>query len=453
MKMKALLIGILCLVFVFGAVACSNNTANEPAPANNTKAVEKEPAPAAEEPKKEELEEVEIRFTWWGDTKRHEKYNAIVDEFEKAYPHITVAREFGEWVDYWDKLATQSAGGNAPDVVGMHMTQVANYASRGALVDLQPYVDSGVLDQSDFPKPVTNSGVIDGKLVMIAQGVTMSGWVYNSGLLERLKVEPPSFGWTWDEFAAKAKEVTTAFNEKGHWGATDMGGDVTSLIYYSRGLGKNLFTEEGKLGIDQQDMVNWLTIWDNLRKEGSVPDAATTSEYRTAPLEQNLFISGKVAFHALPFNQIPNYQNYIKDGEVRALRKQVNPDGKNGEFIEGAYLAVTSGSKNPEAAAQFINFFVNNENAIRIFQLEQGAVGSTKMNELVKTLINPAQQRAVGAIEETLAFAETAPLPPKGQGEVATALLAANESVGFGQSSVEAAAAEFVKAAEAILAK
>lgn len=452
MKMKALLCGILCIVFVFGVVACSNNSVNEPANITNNKNTEKN-EPAVEEPKKEELEKVEIRFTWWGDTKRHEKYNAIADEFEKQYPHIKVAREFGEWVDYWDKLATQSAGGNAPDVVGMHQTQVANYASRGALLDLAPYLDAGDLDQSNFPESVVNSGKVDGKLVMVAQGVTMSGWVYNTGLLEQLGVDAPNFGWTWDEFSAKAKEVATAFNKKGYWGASDMGGDVTSLVYYSRGLGKNLFTPEGKLGIDKQDMVNWLTIWDKLRKDGSVPDAATTSEFRTAPLEQNLFISGKVAFSALPFNQIPNYQNFVKDGEVKALRKQVNPDGKNGEFIEGAYLAVSSSSKHPKEAAQFINFFVNSEDAIKIFLLEQGAVGSTKMNELVKTLINPAQQTAVAAIEETLKFAETAPLPPKGQGEVATALLGANESVGFGQSSIEKAAEEFVKTAEAILAK
>jgi multiple sugar transport system substrate-binding protein len=29
---------------------------------------------------------VTIRISWWGDTARHEKYNAICDAFQEKYP-------------------------------------------------------------------------------------------------------------------------------------------------------------------------------------------------------------------------------------------------------------------------------------------------------------------------------------------------------------------------------
>jgi len=80
-------------------------------------------------------EKVEIRFSWWGDTGRNEVYNEIVDRFEEEHPNITVKREFGGWGDYWDRLATQIAGGNAPEVVSMHQFYVSDYARRNALLN------------------------------------------------------------------------------------------------------------------------------------------------------------------------------------------------------------------------------------------------------------------------------------------------------------------------------
>lgn len=394
-----------------------------------------------------------IRFTWWGDTKRHEKYNAIADLFEKANPNIKVVREFGGWEDYWNKLATQTAGGNAPDVVGMHATQVANYAQRGALLDLTQYVDSHIINLDDFPPAVVEVGKLNNQMLMVAQGVTMTGIFYNSGTLEKLGVQPPDFSWTWDQFETKLKEIRQASKDKKFWPSADLSADATSLMVFARQRGKNLFNEDGSLGVDKQDMLDWFGKWDKLRQQNLIPDAAMNAQYSNVPLEQSMFVTGKVAFTAVPYNQIPNYQNLIKDGEVRALRRPTDPNGKDGEFIEGAYLSVSKTSKHPKEAALFINFFVNNEEAVKIFKTEQGALGSTKGNEIIKPLLNPAQQRAVTAIQDTLKIAGKLPLPPAGQDQVNQLLSDEAEALSFGKISVDKAADEFVSKAQGILKK
>ena len=61
----------------------------------------------------ESEEQIELRFAWWGDTNRHEVYNAICDEFEAIYPNVTIIREPGTFNDFFDKLATQLAGNAA----------------------------------------------------------------------------------------------------------------------------------------------------------------------------------------------------------------------------------------------------------------------------------------------------------------------------------------------------
>lgn len=137
-------------------------------------------------------------------------YNKIVDSFEAANPNIKVDRPFANSATYWDKLATQIAGGNAPDVVGMHQDRVSDYAPKRALLDLKPYVDSGILDISAISESVVKGGYVNGTLYMVAQGVTITGYLYNTATFDQLGVKYPNVDWIWEEFAAKAIEVKKA---------------------------------------------------------------------------------------------------------------------------------------------------------------------------------------------------------------------------------------------------
>ena len=447
-KMKAFLAVACTVALVSSLAACGGGSGNSGSSAS--------PGSSGSAEASGGTKNVTISFAWWGDAKRHEKYNAIADMYEKAHPGVKIERQFGSWNDYWDKLATQTAGGSAPDVIGMHATYAADYAKRGALLDLEPYVQDGTIDLSQFPDSVKEAGKVDGKTLMVAQGVTMTGWAYNSGALEKLGVKPPDFNWTWDDFYAKVSEIQKAINasdDPKRWATVDGANDITGLQVFARQRGKDLFTADGKLGVTKDDVAAWFSIWDKLRKEKAVPDAATGAQYANVSLDQGLFVKGKVMLATFPFNQIPLYQNYITDGDVMPLRRPSDPNGKEGEFVEGAYLSISKTSKHPKEAADFINFFVNNEEAQKTFKLEQGALGSTKGNEAIKPLLSPAEQRTLTAIETSLKTAGQLPMPPKGQGEVRTLLMDTAEALSFGQLTPEEAAQQFVDKATEILNK
>jgi len=444
---KALL--FLPVISMLGMAACSSGGSGS-APASP--AAPGASADSASGGAKKEAN-ISIRFAWWGDGKRHEKYNAIADMYEKQHPNVKIVREFGSFNDYWDKMATQTAGGNMPDVVGMHATYVADYARRNTLSDLGSYVKDGTIDLNSFPPAVQEAGKVNGKTLMVAQGVTMTGWEYNTAMFDKLGVKYPDYNWTWDDFIAKVLELQKAIKDNGVWAIADNSGEITSLQVYARQRGKELFTAEGKLGLGKEDMVAWFSIWDQLRKAKAIPDAATTEQYSTVSLDQGLFVKNKIALASFPFNQIPLYQNYIKEGEVRALRRPNDPKGKEGEFVEGAYLAVSANSKQPKAAADFINFFVNNEEAQKVFKLEQGALGSSKGNETIKPLLTPAEQRTTEAIQTSLKTAGQLPLPPAGQGAVRTLLTETAQSIAFGKSTIDQASQSFIDKATAILNK
>lgn len=397
-------------------------------------------------------EKVEIRFSWWGDTKRNEIYNSIVDRFEKENPNITVKREFGGWNDYWDRLATQVAGGNAPDVVSMHQFYVSDYARRNALLNLKDQVDSGKINLENFPQTTIDSGKVGEDLFMVAKGVTMPGWAYNTALFDKLGIDYPDENWTYDDFVDKVAEIHKASNGE-IWGAANMSGGQLQPVfrYFLRQSGKDLFNDEGKIAFGKEEVVEWWSMWDKLRKENLIPDAETMTEYESAPLEQNLFVSGKTGLQQIPANQIHLYQEQFDEGEIRIVRMPQKAGGESGEYIEGAYLSITEKSKHPDEAAKFIDFFVNEEKALELFKVEQGAPGSTEMQDFVKPLLEPAQQRAVDYIQETVKYARPAAYAPLGVNEVEQAFADNASAISFGEKTVEQAAEDFIELAESIL--
>ena len=112
-----------------------------------------------------------------------------------ANPGVTISGQPGEFASYWDKLATQTAGNTAPDIIQMDMAYIAEYGTRGALLDLE----ANGADVSKFAEGTVDSGKIDGKLVGINAGINSLGILAAPDLFEKAKMDmPDDKTWTWD---------------------------------------------------------------------------------------------------------------------------------------------------------------------------------------------------------------------------------------------------------------
>ena len=80
-----------------------------------------------------------LRLTFWGGQARADRTYAVTDLY-KAAKGTDVEGEFLAWNDYWPKLATQTAGGNAPDVIQMDYRYIVEYAKRNAIAPLDEFV-------------------------------------------------------------------------------------------------------------------------------------------------------------------------------------------------------------------------------------------------------------------------------------------------------------------------
>ncbi|MEJ2019889.1 MAG: extracellular solute-binding protein, partial [Maritimibacter sp.] len=117
---------------------------------------------------------VDIRAVWWGGDERGRRTNAAIKAFMNANPGISVEAETMGWDDYWARLATQVAGGNAPDFIQMDYRYMAEYARRGAIRPLDNYLGNE-LQIEDFGAANLESCSVDGKLYGGNVGVNSFG--------------------------------------------------------------------------------------------------------------------------------------------------------------------------------------------------------------------------------------------------------------------------------------
>src|SRR6266851_475008 len=104
-----------------------------------------------------------LRFMWWGGQDRLRRTLAAFAAFERRYPAVRATGEASaNGGPFWAKLATQVAGGNAPDVYQMDYRVEAEYGIRGAALPLDPYMPD-LLDMRDFPAYARDAGKVDGK--------------------------------------------------------------------------------------------------------------------------------------------------------------------------------------------------------------------------------------------------------------------------------------------------
>jgi len=465
MKRKLLILFSLALAISMMAACRTQNdggTVAQPEPATQAPAAtQAEPATPATTPADTTADgpdPVEIRAAWWGDTVRHELYNSIIDLFEEEFPHITVIREPASFGDYWERFAVQVAGGNAPDFLSMHFAHVADFAPRGVMAPLQPFIDDDIVSFEGWSDFAYQSGYFDGVLYQMMMGFNVWGTFVNETAFEEIGVALPDFGWTWDEFRDKAVEVREALDARGErnrWLAGDSSGNFSAFRQgFLRPRGIDHYTPDGDFAGTVEDIIAWWTMWDEMRQLNLIPDPATGVEFEGVTLEDSMFARGRIlAINYPPVNQISLFTNTFPDKRVGAVRNPTVPGAMAGEILQGASFAV-SATATPErqlAAAKLMNFWLNDARAISLFMLDQGVIGNEALHPVIMENLNPAQQIQLDFVAYITALEQIPAIDvPPGAAEIESIFGLRAQEIAFGMRTIEDAAHDFLQEFAAI---
>lgn len=358
---------------------------------------------------------VELRFTWWGGDKRAQMTQAAIAQFEAENPNIRVKPEFGDWSGYWDKLATQTAANDAPDIIQMDEKYITEYSSRGALLDLSKYgIDTSRLDEAAL-----NAGRSGKGLTGIAAGINAATILANPAVFQAAGVPlPDDTKWTWEDFGRIAAEVT-AKSPKGTYGSAAYGTDEASLGVWLRQNGRSLYTADGKLGFEPGDIAGWWAFLKQLSQNKAVPPAAEVVEADAAPLDQSGLATGKNAMAFWWSNQAPALEK-ASGGDLKILRfpsKSGSAADAKLWYKASQFWSASSRTKHPAEAAKFIDFLANNVKAGEALLADRGVYPNSDVRAAIQPKLTPADVKVVDFIDRIKDELGEAPAPPpKGAG-------------------------------------
>jgi multiple sugar transport system substrate-binding protein len=389
---------------------------------------------------------VTLRFSWWGSDPRHEYTQQIIDLYESEHPGVTIEPSFTGFADYWDRLATEVAGGGAPDVMQHETRYVREYADRGALLDLDQYVPD-IIRTERLDPAVMQTGVIDGKTYAIPIGINAHAVIADPRLFTDLGVPMPDDGtWTYDDMIATATAISEAGPE-GTWGYQMTTAIDTSFEIFARQRGEALFDEQGDLGFTRETLVQWWRYQLRFHETGAAPPAAQTVELEAADIDGSLFSSNQGALGTAWTNQLLAL-NEVSGRELQLLRfPGESTERQAGMYFKPAqFWSASARTEHPEEAARFIDFLLNDPRVADLMLSERGLPVNVEQRERILAKLTPADQQAAAFLEEIEPdIAPPPPLPPQGAGEVQGIMQQLNEQVLFGQLTVEQAADAFME--------
>ncbi|MFD1050228.1 ABC transporter substrate-binding protein, partial [Kibdelosporangium lantanae] len=194
---------------------------------------------------------------------------------------MKVQTTFAAYSAYWEKLATQTAGGNAPDVITMDTRYLSEYGSRHVLLDLNEGNGKQV-SLTDISPELAKTGVLGDKRYAVPWAQNASSLVYDTKAYAGVDLAKPM---TWEQFRAAAEKVSGAGQMRG---VTDFGMLDSALEIWLRQHGKQFYTPDGHLGFTDTDLKAFWQLANAFRTSKAGTTAEVTASYNTAPEQSPL---------------------------------------------------------------------------------------------------------------------------------------------------------------------
>lgn len=400
-------------------------------------------------------EESELIVSWWGNQTRNERTQSVLDLYSEK-TGINFDGQFAEWADYWNKLATASAGHTLPDIVQMDYKYLEQYVSNELLVDLTPYVEDGTLDVSAVDENILNSGKVGDGLYAIPIGVNAPAIVYNKTLLDENGIEIKD-NMNMEEFYTLCQEI---YDKTGYKTDVAYGNGDNFIEYTMRSQGAILY-EKGQLGASEEQLKAFFDVYEKGIADGWMCDPSIYSERTIGTPEQMPLVYGSspstMSWCAFTYsNALSSLQNAAPEGVELAMTTWPADDAIAANYLKpGMFFSVTVDSQNPEEAVKFVDYWTNDVEANEILLGERGVPASSATAEAITSKMDELNQYIIKYINEVATPNSSVinPPAPEGSSEVSALVDQLVEKVCYGEYTAADAAAELFTQGNAMMAE
>jgi len=295
----------------------------------------------------------------------------IIAEWNRIHPEMEVEYIQGTWDSAHDYLITTFETGDVPDIFHYESSVIIDYAMRGYLTNLAPYISTemknDILDVA-WATVTRPNGEVTGIPFLVESLVVL----YNKNLFEKNGIVPPTINnpWNWDDLQLAAKKLTKDFNNDGitdQYGAGfGLRSSANAILNTSISFGGSFFKREGKnyivkTGKEEKKLMQ--IIVDMLYKDKT---ASLQSIGESGAGMIPGFFSGRfamlVGIGAWGRHQIvENAPKDFKWGVMPSIKAETQKHGASTQT-----LSVPKKSKRAQEAMKFIEFMLSSKNTARL---------------------------------------------------------------------------------------
>jgi len=335
----------------------------------------------------QQQDQVTLRFSWWGTDARHEATLAVIAAFEKANPNIKIEPEYGAQTGYNEKKTTEFASRTAPDIFQVETGAGAEYQRLGVLQNLSR-LSSIKFDRFD-PNYLRAAGQFGtGSQWLIPTGVGGSALVVNKNLADRLGIDfSKQFDWeqliTWGQQVRAADQSVYLLSVNTNYG---MDFFVRAKARQLNANGAPIINDATKtLNTTEAQFVQIFTFIDRLYKSGTAAPASYKAAFADQDENDPNWISGRYVAHVGYTSSAERVQAANRSVQYMAGRLPVLANRQNDGWFNNPpqYMGIYANTRHAEAAARFLDFFFNTEEAASLL----GTVRSTPPTLFAQQLV------------------------------------------------------------------
>lgn len=135
------------------------------------------------------------------------KHKALLDEFMKDNPNITIVHHGFNFYDYFTKVSTAQAGGTNIDVYWNDIVNVKYRAESGVAANLKPYMDADQVDLSQFSSASIDAASYNGGIYALPIEADVRVLYYNKDLFVEAGLDPEKPPTTFEEMYEYNKKL------------------------------------------------------------------------------------------------------------------------------------------------------------------------------------------------------------------------------------------------------
>jgi multiple sugar transport system substrate-binding protein len=381
---------------------------------------------------------VDLTVSVWGDAVRADLYQEVLDDFTADKEGVTATMEFAERAAFFERLTTAAASKNLPDVFWLTDTYFGRYASSGALLDFTPYLGEQI-DTDAIGENWLSYGEFDGGVYGIPSHFNGQAVLTDQRVFDEAGIEYDATDW--DEMIEIARELTRP--DENFWGLADPTLGVVQRAFeaWVRQHGEEQFTEDGELGFSQEVLVDWWTMWADLREDGVVPPPDVQLESESQGVTTDLFVSDQIAIR-LSSATFLSAIGVLRDGGL-SIHDYPEIDGAADDWrmYTALMLVAAANTPDPELAAELVNTLVNDEEAAATTKISMGTPTPANVAESILPLLDEADQGVVSFLSAQQEIpSRPAPLLPETSEQFTGALARFGQEIAYGRMSPEEAA-------------